>query len=142
MLKPVKTLQIILVMVFFLAATSSNLLAQTKVEPEKNKFTIVVEASRTEVILHCPSGCAWERLSYTLNDRTRNQAIDEFGTTKLGEVNLFKDEKLANFLFTIEPTSNGFSLKGLEGTAWTDLNFSVGLNQKRAFNQFGTTELE
>lgn len=142
MFKPVKTLQITVATMIFFATIHNGLLAQTKAEPEKSKFTIVVEASRTEMILHCPSGCAWERLSYTLNDRTRNQAIDEFGMTKLEEVNLEKDDKLANFLFTIEPTANGFSLKGLEGTAWTDLSFSVGLNQKRAFNQFGTTDLD
>lgn len=43
-------------------------------------------------------------------------------------------------LFTLEKTKNGLSLKGIEGTAWTDLSFSCPDSRcDQAIDQKGMT---
>jgi hypothetical protein len=44
-------------------------------------------------------------------------------------------------LFTITKTNDGIVLKGIEGTAWTDLSFSLSENGRQAIDQFGMTKL-
>ena len=51
------------------------------------------------------------------------------------------DENLADFLFTMTKTKNGIELKGTEGTAWTELKFSLAENKKQVINQLGITSL-
>ena len=85
-------------------------------------------------------GSAWLDLSFSLNN-DRPQAVDEYGMTELKNVSENKDEKLADFLFTITKTENGIELKGIEGTAWTELKFSLAENKKQAIDQFGMTSL-
>jgi hypothetical protein len=80
-------------------------------------------------------------LSFNLkNDQT--QAIVEYGMTELNKVSSKKDSNLADFLFTITKTDSGIKLKGIEGTAWIDLSFSLTKNKKQAFDQYGVTILD
>ena len=110
-----------LLFIAFFLAVSSNLTAQEK--------TTSVE------------GIAWIDLSFNLkNDQT--QAIDEYGMTELNKVSSKKDSNLADFLFTITKTDSGIKLKGIEGTAWIDLSFSLTKNKKQAFDQYGVTILD
>ncbi len=69
------------------------------------------------------------------------QAIDQYGMPELGKASSGNNSKLADFLFTIAKTEQGFVLKGIDGTAWTDLSFSLVENGKQAIDQFGMTEL-
>jgi len=80
-------------------------------------------------------------LSFTINN-DRPQAIDEYGMTDLDNVSSNKDSNLADFLFTITRTDKGIEFKGLEGTAWTDLSFSLAENGKQAIDQNGMTKLD
>jgi hypothetical protein len=61
--------------------------------------------------------------------------------TKLEKNSSDKDANLADFLFTISKTENGIILKGIEGTAWTDLTFSLVEDGRQAIDQFGMTKL-
>jgi hypothetical protein len=57
--------------------------------------------------------------------------------TELDKVSSEKDANLADFLFTVSKTENGLVLKGIEGTAWTDLRFSLPENGKQEIDQYG-----
>jgi len=61
--------------------------------------------------------------------------------TELEKNSSDKDANLADFLFTISKTENGIVLKGIEGTAWTDLTFSLDENGRQAIDQLGMTKL-
>ena len=61
--------------------------------------------------------------------------------TRLDNVSSSKDSNLADFLFTITRTNNRIELKGIEGTAWTDLRFSLSEDKKQAIDQNGMTKL-
>ena len=61
--------------------------------------------------------------------------------TELENLSEIKDNNFADFLFTITKTENGIELKGIEGTAWTELKFSLAENGKQAINQNGMTRL-
>jgi len=128
----------ILMALFSLTATS-ELIAQEK-KAELKDFKVIVEKTDNGIKMKSEKGSAWIDLSFSLkNDRP--QAVDEYGMTELKNVSENKDEKLADFLFTINKTENGIELKGIEGTAWTELNFSLAENKKQAIDQFGMTKL-
>lgn len=127
-----------LIALLFLTATS-ELVAQEKTAGLKD-FKVIVEKTDEGIKMKSENGSAWIDLSFSLNNY-RPQAIDEYGMTELKNVSENKDENLADFLFTINKTENGIELKGIEGTAWTELKFSLADNKKQAINQFGMTSL-
>ena len=129
----------LLIAVFVLSA-SSELVAQEKESTDLKDFKVVVEKTENGIKMQSINGSAWIDLSFSLNNDLP-QAIDEYGMTKLDKVSSDKDTNLADFLFTITKTENGIVLKGIEGTAWTDLSFSLAENGKQAIDQFGMTKL-
>jgi hypothetical protein len=89
--------------------------------------------------LYNSEGSAWTELSFTLKPYVP-QAIDEYGMADLGQQSIEKDPKFADFLFTIMKTEKGILLKGLEGTAWTELSFSMKEYGRQNIDQFGMAE--
>jgi hypothetical protein len=133
--KPFSTM----IMALLLLAATSELIAQEKTTELKD-FKIIVEKTDNGIKMKSEKGSAWVDLSFSLN-KYRPQAVDEYGMTELENVSENKDENIADFLFTITKTKNGIELKGIEGTAWTELKFSLVKNKKQAINQFGMTSL-
>ena len=133
-----KLFSMMLIALLFLTA-SSELVAQEKTDELKD-FKVIVEKTENGIKMKSEKGSAWIDLSFSLN-KYRPQAVDEYGMTELKNVSENKDEKLADFLFTITKTENGIELKGIEGTAWTELKFSLVENKQQAIDQFGMTSL-
>lgn len=129
----------LLIAVLFIIV-NSDLLAQEKKSTDLKDFKIVVEKTDNGIKLTSTEGSAWVDLAFSI-DNDLPQAIDEHGMTKTDKVSSEKDANLADFLFTITKTENGIVLKGIEGTAWTDLSFSLAENRKQAIDQFGMTKL-
>jgi arginine repressor len=127
-----------LIAVFVLTA-SSELIAQEKKSDDLKNFKVVVEKTDNRIKMQSLEGSAWIDLSFSIkNDRP--QAIDEYGKTELNKISSKKNSNLADFLFTITKTENGIILKGIEGTAWTDLSFTLLENGKQTIDQFGMTK--
>ncbi len=124
----------------FILTASSELVAQEKKSDDLKNFKVVVEKTDNGIKMQSVEGSAWIDLSFSIN-KDRPQAIDEYGMTELNKISSDKDSNLADFLFTITKTENGIVLKGIEGTAWTDLNFSLLENEKQEIDQFGMTKL-
>lgn len=116
-----------------------ELFAQLK-PTELKDFKIIIEKTDNMIILKSQKGSAWKDLSFSLKNY-QPQAVDECGMTELNNATYCTDEKHANFLFTISKTEKGIELKGIEGTAWSELKFSLAKNKKQAINQFGMTSL-
>lgn len=114
--------------------------AQTTKNGDIEKFTITIEEVSPSVLkLKCPSNCAWLELSYyTKYDPV--PLIDEYGMINVYQSRLTKDERLADFLFSIQLIENQIQLKGLQGTAWTELNFPLPKDGSREFNESGVEE--
>lgn len=111
--------------------------------PKKNEsasFKLVVERTNGGIKMKSVKGTAWTDLSFSLNIE-QTQVIDEWGMTTLNGISTKKDSNFANLLFTIKMTDNNIVLKGIEGTAWTDLSFTLPKNEKQAIDEFGMTEL-
>ena len=135
-----KTILNLLIAVFFLSA-SFELTAQEKKSADLKDFKIVVEKTDNGIKMKCIEGSAWIDLSFSQNNN-KPQAIDEYGMTELNKVSLNKDPKISDFLFTLTKTEKGISLKGIEGTAWTELSFGLlRNNQRQAINQLGMASL-
>ena len=122
----------------FLVATS-ELIAQEKSADLKD-FKVVVEKTDNGIKMKSLEGSAWTDLSFSLNSN-EPQAIDEYGMTALNRVSSNKNPNLSDFLFTITKTDKRIQLKGIEGTAWTELIFSLPENGKQAVDQNGMTKL-
>jgi hypothetical protein len=119
---------------------SSELIAQEDQSNEMKNFKIVLQTTENGIKMKSLGGSAWIDLRFSINN-DRPQAIDEYGMTELDKFSSEKDSNLADFLFTITKTENGITLKGIEGTAWTELSFSLTENGKQAIDQFGMTKL-
>ena len=128
-----------LIAVFILTA-SSELIAQEKKSKDLKNFKVVIEKTDNGIKMQSVEGSAWIDLSFSINN-DKPQAIDEYGMTELNKISSNKDSNLADFLFTITKTENEIVLKGIEGTAWKDLKFTLLENKKQAINEFGMTIL-
>ncbi|SEA03157.1 hypothetical protein [Bizionia paragorgiae] len=120
---------------------STELMAQDKNSQQPNDFRIIIEKSGNQIKMESDKGAAWVKLSLS-PDNTTPQTIDEYGITDVNNVNSKKDPKLADFLFTITKTKNGVKLKGIEGTDWKDLEFSLIADQKQMINRSGVLQLK
>ena len=121
----------------FLLMANFTLMAQND-SPELKEFKILLEKDGNKIIMKCEKGCAWIDLSYENNKAA--QAIDEYGMAVLNEVESDKPNNLTGFLFTVTKSVAGISLKGLKGTAWIDLSFSLSEGQKQMIDQNGMTK--
>jgi len=124
----------------FSLGVSSTLMAQDSQSTELKDFKLVIEKTEDGIKLQCKKGAAWKELSYRTCD-FKEQAIDEFGMTSVNKKTLKSDSKLADFLITIKQTDRGISLKGIKGTAWTDLSFSLSDKGTQSIDQNGMTLL-
>lgn len=137
--KKITFLQILFV-VLLATISGTNLFAQEKTTTELGEFLIFVETTDSnELKLKCTEGCAWKTLTFNLSNMDRIQAIDEFGMTDTKTENKTHGD-LSDFLITVQRTDNGLSLKGVNGTAWTDLSFSLKHNLPQAIDEIGMTE--
>jgi len=128
-------------LIAIMVLTASNeVLAQEKKSTDLKDFKIVVEKTENGLKMESLKGSAWTELTFSINN-DQPQAIDEWGMTDLDKVSTNKDSNLADFLFTITKTEDGIVLKGIEGTAWSDLSFSLSENERQAIDQFGMTKL-
>lgn len=133
-----KPLSFALVTMFYLTS-NSGIIAQKQHISGLRNFKITIEKTDKGIKLHSSQGSSWVDLSFTLtNDRP--QAIDEYGMTTPGQVNSDKDPKLADYLFTLTRTKDGMSLKGIEGTAWKELNFTLRDNRTVSIDQAGMAD--
>ncbi len=125
-----------LLIAVFALFVSSELVAQEKRSTELKDFKIIIKKTNEGIEMLSIEGSAWKTLSYNVNNEVP-QAIDEYGMTELNKVSSLKDSNLADFLFTLTKTESGITLKGIEGTVWTDLSFSLPEHGKQAIDQFG-----
>ena len=125
-----------LLIVVFLLTASSKLIAQEKKSTDLKDFKVIVEKTENGIKMQSLKGSAWLDLSFSINNDLP-QAIDEYGMTELGKISSEKDTNLADFLFTVSKTGNGIVLKGIKGTAWMDLSFSLPENGKQEIDQYG-----
>ena len=135
-----RTILNLLIAVLFLTI-NSGLIAQEKKSTDLKDFKIIIEKTDSGVKMKSLKGCAWIDLSFSIKNN-EPQAIDEYGMTELNKISSKKDSTLADFLFTITKTESGITLKGIKGTAWIDLSFSLVKNGKQAIDQFGMTDLK
>jgi hypothetical protein len=103
------------------------------------KFKIIVDKTQHGVFMQGVEGTAWLNLEF-YSGAAKPQLVNEMGMASLHDASS-DDEKLADFLFEISRTKDGFALKGLEGTAWDYLEFSFGENGRQAFDEMGMTSL-
>ena len=130
-----------LLIALLILTTSSELFSQDKKSTDLTDFKVVIEITDNGIKLISEKGCAWKELTFSIIDK-KQQAIDEYGMVELDKNHSKKTDGLADFLFTLTKTKNEIELKGIKGTAWTNLSFSLLKNQKQAVDQFGITDLK
>lgn len=99
-------------------------------------FKINIENNTNKVKMTCEEGCAWKELEFTLYEND-TQAVNQFGMIYTQDIKKEMDE--SSFLFFIKKESKRIILKGIKGSAWTDLSFSLPLHQTQGVDQNGMT---
>lgn len=115
----------------------SSFTNQNKRTTESSEFVISIKTNGNKIIMKSEKGCAWEELTYTLIEKNEMQVIDEHGVGSLNNVSTNKKDSLAHFLFKIEKTKQGLKLKGIEGTAWKELSFTLRKNRFQKIDNLG-----
>lgn len=131
-------MKLLFALIFLIISAKSN--AQEKKNSDQKKFKVIVEKTSEGITMKCIEGSAWTDLSFSLNNG-RPQAIDEYGMADLNNSNTTKDANLADFLFTVVKTRKGIELRGINGTSWKTLSFSLAKNVPQAIDQDGMTSL-
>lgn len=134
-----RTLTKLLIITIIIVA-NSGLMAQKSTKTEIKDFKIIIEKTTDGLKLECKKGSAWINLSFSLGDN-KEMAIDEYGMSDSNKVLANKNSKLADYLITIMKTDEGIKLKGVEGTAWSKLSFTLKDGERQAINQFGMITL-
>ncbi len=124
-----------------LERNTQKLATATIVEKRFGDFKIIFKEDGNRITMQSLQGTAWKELSFTLG-RNKEQAINAYGMVNLSAAEESVAPKFADFLFTVTRTRSGYELKGLKGTAWTNLRFTVPKKGKQAVNQFGTTTMD
>lgn len=124
-------LQYCLLLLIAISLCSYSLKTSLEVQP----FKIKVIKTSESLKLQCTEGCAWNELEF-LNKKDQLTYISNMGMTNAEDVEA-KDADASTFLFTITATSKGVSLVGKEGTAWTDLSFSLKRHVPQTFTHMG-----
>lgn len=102
-------------------------------------FKIKIENTDGGLKMQCSKGSTWLDLAFSLAlDKT--QAIDEYGMASTEQPDQGKDPKLADYLFTITKTKDGVNLRGIKGTAWRKLSFTLGENKAQVIDQNGMSK--
>ncbi|MGJ5643249.1 hypothetical protein [Formosa sp. S-31] len=127
-------------LVLFLLTASFKAVAQEIKSSSLKDFNVIIEKTENGIKMKNVKGGSWVDLSFNLNNY-QPQAVDEYGMVELDKVSSIKDKNLTDFLITIIKTDTGIELKGIEGTAWTELKFSLAENEKQSINQYGMTSL-
>ena len=104
------------------------------------KFKLIVEPTDTGIKLQSIEGSAWTELTFSL-PAFKEQYVNQFGMTDASENQTDEANNLANYLIAISKTETGITLKGIAGTAWKDLEFSLKKNQQQAIDQYGMSRL-
>ena len=128
--------KITLLVTILVAFLTFNLKAQEKQSGTLENFQISIESTKNRIKLQSEEGSAWLSLSFNIDDY-QPWAVNQFGMTKTDSSSSKKESKLADYLFTISKNKDKIVLKGVKGTAWKDLSFSLRKNQKVVINQFG-----
>ncbi len=108
----------------FILGFCSQIFAQEKESNDLADFLIKIEATKSHIKLNCVTGCDWKELHYTTTTANLMQAINRSGMTDLTEREILSKEDSTDFIFIIERTNIGLTLKGLEGIAWKELSFN------------------
>ncbi len=130
-----------LIAIAFIFTLSTTSTAQENKTGNSKNFKIIIEKTKNGVKLKCLKGCAWTDLSFSLRNGYQ-QPVDENGMaeTDILSSNKYQDPNFAHFLFTIGKTKDGIQIKGLKGTDWSGLSFSLRDNEKQAIDKHGMAQ--
>lgn len=125
MKKHMSILPILLISITFFTSCSQS-------SSKLSSFEIEVENIENGFNLVCKDGCAWQKLNFT-STINKEQAINNFGMTD-NDKDRPENEV---FLLFIKKTGNEVTLKGENGTAWSNLKFSFSKNKSQVINEMG-----
>lgn len=107
-----------LFLILLFVGFQNNVQAQSNSEKKVSDFEISIEHSVSEVFtLLCNKGCAWTKLSFKDGNPEKVYHISEFG--------MDEETNNSHFNFSIQYRKEEIILNSAEGTAWTNLAFSL-----------------
>jgi|688.fasta_scaffold16494_17 hypothetical protein len=121
----------LLLLSFLFLLSTTSVKAQEEKRPAIADFHITIQNTPNGIALTSSKGSAWVTLEFTL-PYDKPQTINEYGMA-----DPVKGLENGSYLFTITRTQSGIKLKGLQGTAWIDLGFSIPSSKAQSIDQLG-----
>ncbi|MEM6395519.1 MAG: hypothetical protein AAF741_04170 [Bacteroidota bacterium] len=112
---------------------------ETSPKSDLADFYITISTNGNEFTLACERGCAWEQLTYELEDASRKALITTMGFMPFEELPE-GEEFTEDYGFTMSRNGLYIELEALEGTAWKKTSFTLQDGEEQAINQLGMTE--
>ena len=128
-------------LVIIFSFSSCNINSETEVTHQLSDFKVVIENTDDGVKMQSLGGpMSWIELSFSLNTN-KPQGVDENGMADLTDLDHPRKKQPTEFYFNVAKTDDGIQLKGIRGTAWEELSFTLEDNQKQAFDESGMAEI-
>ena len=126
-----------LLFMFTVLTISTNAFAQ-KSPHEFKHFEIVVEKSKTDIKLHSVTGIEWSNLTMSMSDG-QTETIGVNGILSQKDIEKMENNETNSYIISITRTSDGVAMKGVKGTEWLELGFSMDSTRSQAINENGMT---
>ena len=105
--------------------------------PELSNFLFLIENTANGIKITNTEGCIFTELSFSLREG-QIQEIDQYGMRDPWEkIRTNNNDKYASFRIAIKKTNERLELKGIDGTAWEELNFACPVNCTQLIDQYG-----
>lgn len=127
-----KSFMLLVVLLVFTGCSGINSKADAK---NLDGFKILIEKTDEGIALKGMEGTAWTNLEFSSNP-DKAQLVNERGMASVKDAANSSDN-LADFLIETSRTPEGVSLKGLEGTAWTNLSFTIAEGGRQMVSETG-----
>jgi hypothetical protein len=112
---------------------SSTAIAQES-ERTLSEFKFSIEHSDTGILLLSDGGTKWTKLEFD-NKLYKPILLTDAGAFKGIKANAMEEGAL--FIIQLTETEKGIRLKGMKGTAWEELSFTLWENEPQWIDEYG-----
>jgi hypothetical protein len=99
-------------------------------------FKIAIVKTHDGIKMKSHEGSVWQELGFS-TPQYKSHAIDKFGMKYQSSDGNEKKSVKEDYLFSISKTNYGIELKGIKGTAWKELKFTLSEGTAQLIDNYG-----
>jgi len=120
-----------------LVLLSTSLDAQNDKTILNDRFSILFNKKKNQFKLECKSGCDWKELTFKNRKNKKPYLLNKAGISKISKTTEHTNNDSSDFKFIVKTTKDKMFLTSKNGTAWTNLSFTILKEKQYKINYFG-----